>query len=613
MRGENKATDEQKTKPRILLIIGDGYIPEEIAKLRKFALDANYDVTLVDYNDIYGVDERLLNDKCDIALTLAHGHVQNRNTISEKHASSLPKEGAANFITSIDAETHFFFSCHGGAARIAIEEHLAKLEPEVNRQVIIAAGTKLSTSTSDNVADMAKIITACNEPLSKVELKIKIKALIAEGILRARTYTVIMKISDYIFSAKFRGLPRGGKEFLEIFSQALGEPNNIEALKIVLREYYKSQGSKEDVSEGSKPKKACKITYESEEKKEEKETDNLFAEIDQAIETNIQSWDKKRANRFLQDLFWQACSRGKVKLLSVLLTSQSQIDINEIKGDGTALMIAAQRGRVDVVEALAKAKASLNFRNKDDNTAVMFAAYAGHFAIVEALLDAKANLDLHDHNGCTALMSAAYAGHFTIVEALIKAGADIYAKNNDGMTVLEAAEENKHSDCVNLLNTFKRFAVERLEKRVDVSILSGNKEKARQNNLSKATINSGEGRLLSEIITSFVNKICKAKDEKEVKLNSGMVETSMRLMQPKIRKLMGVIVQAANSPFRTKLLENFTEQQQDVLIKEITRCAHMDVKNIPNLSKERRKNWAEQEMAKGGKGKAECVTMMGSM
>jgi hypothetical protein len=524
MRIANKATEEQKTKPRILLIIGADHSPDQTAKLRKLARQNN--VTLVDYNKPKEGDEGLLKPEkeYDIALTLAHG-----NGIGETHGIKLQKDSSknsANFITRINAETHFFFSCDGGAARTEIEKKLG-----ADRQVIIAAGTRRTTLLSDNTADIVNIITACSKPLSKSELQIQINELIAEGILGARTHTITMNKKGKISSVKYRGLLRGDAAFLESSSQALGKPEKIEELKTFIKKYCKeNQGSKKHVSEGSNPKNACKITFEGEEKKEEKEKDYPFAEIDQAIGKNIESWDEGRVKRFLQDSLWQASFRGKV-------------------------------------------------------------------AVVKALIAAKADVYFQDINsGATALMTAAGSGHVAVVKALVVAGANVHLENKHGYPALDIATKHNQGECIKLLESFKK-----LEELLNTGYKC-NKKTARQYNLSNIIARSNESLLLNEIITSFVNKICEVrdgKDEKEVKLNPGMVELFMRRMQPKIRKLMGVIVQAANSPFRTKILENFTEQQQDVLIKEITRCAHEDVTKIPRSRNNNGSNIWEIIPAKG--------------
>ena len=119
----------------------------------------------------------------------------------------------------------------------------------------------------------------------------------------------------------------------------------------------------------------------------------------------------------------------------------------------TALTLAAEMGKVAVVDALIAGGASLELRNKFDNTPLFMAASGGHEMIVDKLLRAGASVDRRsrgngdgDHSD-TPLTYAAYAGHAGTVRLLLKAGASVEARAEPGglpalVQALQGAEEH---------------------------------------------------------------------------------------------------------------------------------------------------------------------------
>lgn len=74
-----------------------------------------------------------------------------------------------------------------------------------------------------------------------------------------------------------------------------------------------------------------------------------------------------------------------------------------------------------------------------NKTDLIIAAEAGKFDDVEALLDSDSEIEAQDMFGETALHYAAENGHFEIVEALVKAGSDIHKVDSHGRTPLLCA------------------------------------------------------------------------------------------------------------------------------------------------------------------------------
>lgn len=112
---------------------------------------------------------------------------------------------------------------------------------------------------------------------------------------------------------------------------------------------------------------------------------------------------------------------------------------------------AAEAGDVEYVQAhmaeLARRQDS-QFFNK---TALMYAAQKGKLPVVELLRDAEAGM--RNENGNTALFYAAAAGRADAVAAL--AGLEAGAQNQRGETALVQALVNGHADCVGILAPYE--------------------------------------------------------------------------------------------------------------------------------------------------------------
>lgn len=91
----------------------------------------------------------------------------------------------------------------------------------------------------------------------------------------------------------------------------------------------------------------------------------------------------------------------------------------------TALLLAAQRGHITVVESLLLEGVDINAQDQAGRTSLSLAVEQGLEDMVTALLKNRAEVNAHDIVGLTPLAYAAKSGHKFIVEQLLGSNADI--------------------------------------------------------------------------------------------------------------------------------------------------------------------------------------------
>ena len=158
----------------------------------------------------------------------------------------------------------------------------------------------------------------------------------------------------------------------------------------------------------------------------------------------------------------EAAQYGDTELVMLLVRKRADPNHRVEESGKTILMVAAAaspftqcgndplpgtyRGHKDVVKSLLEAGARANEQDAEGNTALMLAAQNGRIDSVKLLLEAGANVRLQNKYGWTALIYAAnssgdydVANLKEIVTGLIEAGADVNACDWEGKTALSYA------------------------------------------------------------------------------------------------------------------------------------------------------------------------------
>lgn len=133
---------------------------------------------------------------------------------------------------------------------------------------------------------------------------------------------------------------------------------------------------------------------------------------------------------------------------------ESGFDVNVIDHeDGyTALLLAAECGKIDVVDELVSAGAILDARDSFGRTALYAAAVAGHVDIVAMLLSAGADANAADDDGRTPFWASLALRHLDVAALLLdKARVNIDARDKSGQSPLMYAVESGHADCIDFL------------------------------------------------------------------------------------------------------------------------------------------------------------------
>jgi ankyrin repeat protein len=209
----------------------------------------------------------------------------------------------------------------------------------------------------------------------------------------------------------------------------------------------------------------------------------------------------------------------------------------------TPLMLAAEKGRIEVVEMLVRSGVDANAGSiRYRETPLYQAAKNGHEEVANLLVNAGANVNKATEIGQTLLHSAAKRGDLKAAEILIKKGADVDAATIAGLTPLYIAAQNGHTDVVKALveggaNVGKTtmygesplsFAIHTNDVEL-LELFYSNDQSPQSSNIALSMVSALQGLRTSNIVIkgvdTFVDVISVYKDPSNVNIYKGIKST----------------------------------------------------------------------------------------
>ena len=159
--------------------------------------------------------------------------------------------------------------------------------------------------------------------------------------------------------------------------------------------------------------------------------------------------------RCLQRLLYHGSKKNWTDVVD-FLTQQLKVDINCVCKEKTALIAAAEKGNIELMEKLLKCGALLDLGSKTKTTPLHIACENGHYEAVEYLLDNGASVDVVDPAKRTPLFFAASSRNLNVLKLLLARGASVNSKDERGDNALLHAyglyrQKFDYLDCIKCL------------------------------------------------------------------------------------------------------------------------------------------------------------------
>jgi ankyrin repeat protein len=151
-----------------------------------------------------------------------------------------------------------------------------------------------------------------------------------------------------------------------------------------------------------------------------------------------------------------ATHANRVETVAALIAAGADINVRDDMKDNPFLYAGAE-GLLDILRLLIAARADTRITNRYGGTALIPAAERGHVAVVEALLT-NTDIDINHINnlGWTALLEAVVLSdggprHQQIVQLLIDHAADSTIADKEGVTPLQHARQRGFAEIARML------------------------------------------------------------------------------------------------------------------------------------------------------------------
>ncbi|XP_046389393.1 ankyrin-3 [Ischnura elegans] len=145
-----------------------------------------------------------------------------------------------------------------------------------------------------------------------------------------------------------------------------------------------------------------------------------------------------------------AANKGHLDICNTLLKAHARVDVFDNEGR-SALHLASERGFLEVCDALLTHKAFINSKSRIGLTALHMAATYGFTHLVRFLIqDHNAVIDILTLGKQTPLHLASAAGQLEVCRLLLELGASIDATDDQGQKPIHAAAKNNYPEVAQL-------------------------------------------------------------------------------------------------------------------------------------------------------------------
>lgn len=148
---------------------------------------------------------------------------------------------------------------------------------------------------------------------------------------------------------------------------------------------------------------------------------------------------------------YEACQRGHLAIVKLLLSYNASVDFNNGKTISSPLCVAVERGHLEVSRLLLDHGTEVSRDHRD--TALFWAVKQGYHEIVKLLIAHGADIMGRDFTREPALNIAARRRHIEVIRVLLQSGANVHKRGSDGRTAVDIAssdaEDNrKHGNAI---------------------------------------------------------------------------------------------------------------------------------------------------------------------
>ena len=156
--------------------------------------------------------------------------------------------------------------------------------------------------------------------------------------------------------------------------------------------------------------------------------------------------------RLTDEAFRMAAYEGRLEAVREGLQAGNNVNAADAQRQLTPLHMAAFNGHTDVIRLLLEHGATLDARDVEGKTPLLHACTGPFPRAVEILLDAGADINAAESTEAfTPLMMAAGLGETEVVKVLLARNANTELLDNDGDSALTHAQNEGHSEIVQLL------------------------------------------------------------------------------------------------------------------------------------------------------------------